>query len=286
MAFSEGHGLRRRRPAVRARHRHLQVPASALPAPTARKLQRATLPTDQETTMATINKQILLASRPQRRSRRAQQLQARRSAAAGAAGRPGAGAPPLPEPRPVHARPHERRQELRRSRSRWTQVMIGGTVGEVVESRHAGFAAGDKVVGMGGWQEYSVVDADAARRAAQGRHHARAAVGLPRRGRHAGRHRLVRPGARSSSRRPARRWSSAPPAARSAASSASWPRRAAAARSASPAAPTSAATSSTSSASTPASTTSSTRTLQSLSRGAEGGLPRAASTATSRTSAA
>ena len=29
------------------------------------------------------------------------------------AGRPGAGAPPLPEPRPVHARPHERRQELR-----------------------------------------------------------------------------------------------------------------------------------------------------------------------------
>ncbi len=38
-------------------------------------------------------------------------------------------------------------------------VMIGGTVGEVVESRHPGFAAGDKVVGMGGWQLYSVVDA-------------------------------------------------------------------------------------------------------------------------------
>ena len=38
-------------------------------------------------------------------------------------------------------------------------VMIGGTVGEVVESRHPGFAAGDKVVGMGGWQQYSVVDA-------------------------------------------------------------------------------------------------------------------------------
>jgi hypothetical protein len=37
--------------------------------------------------------------------------------------------------------------------------MIGGTVGEVVESRHPGFAAGDKVVGMGGWQQYSVVDA-------------------------------------------------------------------------------------------------------------------------------
>jgi len=40
-------------------------------------------------------------------------------------------------------------------------VMIGGTVGEVVESRHPKYAAGDKVVGMGGWQEYSVVDGNA-----------------------------------------------------------------------------------------------------------------------------
>ena len=39
------------------------------------------------------------------------------------------------------------------------QTMIGGTVGEVVESKHPKFATGDKVVGMGGWQEYSVVDA-------------------------------------------------------------------------------------------------------------------------------
>ena len=39
------------------------------------------------------------------------------------------------------------------------QTMIGGTVGEVVESQHPKFAVGDKVVGMGGWQEYSVVDA-------------------------------------------------------------------------------------------------------------------------------
>jgi NADPH-dependent curcumin reductase CurA len=38
-------------------------------------------------------------------------------------------------------------------------VMIGGTVGQVIESRHPGFAAGDSVVGMGGWQQYSVVDA-------------------------------------------------------------------------------------------------------------------------------
>lgn len=37
-------------------------------------------------------------------------------------------------------------------------VMIGGTVGEVVASRNAHFAVGDKVVGMGGWQEYAVVD--------------------------------------------------------------------------------------------------------------------------------
>lgn len=38
-------------------------------------------------------------------------------------------------------------------------VMLGGTVGEVVASKHARFAPGDKVLGMGGWQEYSVVDA-------------------------------------------------------------------------------------------------------------------------------
>ena len=41
------------------------------------------------------------------------------------------------------------------------ETMGGGTVGEVVASRHPGFAVGDKVVGMGGWQQYSVVDADA-----------------------------------------------------------------------------------------------------------------------------
>lgn len=34
------------------------------------------------------------------------------------------------------------------------EVMIGGTVGEVVESKNPKFAAGDKVVGMFGWQEY------------------------------------------------------------------------------------------------------------------------------------
>ncbi|TAK86592.1 MAG: NADP-dependent oxidoreductase [Aquabacterium sp.] len=39
------------------------------------------------------------------------------------------------------------------------EVMIGGTVGEVVESKNDYFKPGDKVVGMGGWQEYQLVDA-------------------------------------------------------------------------------------------------------------------------------
>jgi NADPH-dependent curcumin reductase CurA len=39
------------------------------------------------------------------------------------------------------------------------EVMIGGTVGVVAESRHPGYAAGDSVVGMGGWQQWAVFDA-------------------------------------------------------------------------------------------------------------------------------
>jgi NADPH-dependent curcumin reductase CurA len=39
------------------------------------------------------------------------------------------------------------------------KVMGGGTVGEVVESKHPNYKPGDKVVGMGGWQQYVVVDA-------------------------------------------------------------------------------------------------------------------------------
>jgi NADPH-dependent curcumin reductase len=42
------------------------------------------------------------------------------------------------------------------------QVMQGGTVGEVVESRSSAFQPGDKVLGHGGWQEYSVVTASQA----------------------------------------------------------------------------------------------------------------------------
>jgi NADPH-dependent curcumin reductase len=39
------------------------------------------------------------------------------------------------------------------------EVMLGGTVGQVMASRSPHFVEGDLVVGMGGWQEYSVVDA-------------------------------------------------------------------------------------------------------------------------------
>ena len=39
------------------------------------------------------------------------------------------------------------------------EVMIGGTVGEVVASKNDFFQVGDTVLGMGGWQEYAVVDA-------------------------------------------------------------------------------------------------------------------------------
>lgn len=38
------------------------------------------------------------------------------------------------------------------------EVMIGGTVGEVVVSNNPNFAVGDKVVGLGGWQLYSLSD--------------------------------------------------------------------------------------------------------------------------------
>jgi len=38
------------------------------------------------------------------------------------------------------------------------EVMVGGTVGTVVESRHPGYQAGDVVVGYWGWQEYAVSD--------------------------------------------------------------------------------------------------------------------------------
>ena len=44
---------------------------------------------------------------------------------------------------------------------RLNEVMIGGTAGVVADSRHPAYAKGDHVVGMGGWQQYSVVDGNA-----------------------------------------------------------------------------------------------------------------------------
>jgi NADPH-dependent curcumin reductase CurA len=41
------------------------------------------------------------------------------------------------------------------------EVMIGGTAGEVVASKHPKFQPGDHVVGTGGWQQYAIVDANA-----------------------------------------------------------------------------------------------------------------------------
>jgi hypothetical protein len=42
-------------------------------------------------------------------------------------------------------------------------VMLGGTVGVVEASGHAGFAVGDTVLAFGGWQEYALVAGDALR---------------------------------------------------------------------------------------------------------------------------
>ncbi|MCX6552174.1 MAG: NADP-dependent oxidoreductase [Acidobacteria bacterium] len=41
------------------------------------------------------------------------------------------------------------------------EVMVGGTAGEVVASKNRDYEVGDQVVGMGGWQEYQLVEADA-----------------------------------------------------------------------------------------------------------------------------
>ncbi|MEP7303011.1 MAG: NADP-dependent oxidoreductase [Caldimonas sp.] len=39
------------------------------------------------------------------------------------------------------------------------RVMLGGTVGEVIASAHPGYRPGDRVVAMGGWQQYAMIDA-------------------------------------------------------------------------------------------------------------------------------
>ena len=191
--------------------------------------------------MADINRQIHLVSRPSGEAER-RQLPPRRAAASAT---PGEGQvlvrhhflslDPYMRGRMNDAKSYAQPQPL-------DKVMQGGTVGVVVASKHPDYKPGDNVVGFGGWQEYSIVDAGIPGTLRKVDTSAGAALGLPRRGRHARRHGVVRPDEDLPAEGRARRSSSAPRAARSAAPSASSPRRAAAARSASPAAPTSAAT--------------------------------------------
>jgi hypothetical protein len=49
------------------------------------------------------------------------------------------------------------------------EVMGGGTVGEVVASNNPSFKPGDKIVGMGGWQLYSLDDGQALRKIEPGK---------------------------------------------------------------------------------------------------------------------
>jgi NADPH-dependent curcumin reductase CurA len=57
-------------------------------------------------------------------------------------------------------------------------VMVGGTVGEVVDSKADALRRGDMVVGMGGWQEYFVANRDGARKIDTGRVPAPAYLGV------------------------------------------------------------------------------------------------------------
>ena len=67
--------------------------------------------------------------------------------------------------------------------------MDGGAVGEVVESRDPGFAAGDKVLHMAGWRDEAVVEAQGAQQIARPRGRA---ADIPRQPRADRRHRLFR----------------------------------------------------------------------------------------------
>jgi len=49
------------------------------------------------------------------------------------------------------------------------EVMIGGTAGEVIESRNPAFKSGDAVVGMLGWQQYGCADGKGLRKVDAGR---------------------------------------------------------------------------------------------------------------------
>ena len=141
--------------------------------------------------MPRTNQQIHLVSRPRRRGQR-QQLRARRGGRRRARRGPGAGAPSLPQPRSLHARAHERRQELRPAAAAgpgdagWHRRGGRGIEERALQGRRPG----------GRLRRVAAVQHRRRRRAglaAQGRHHARTALGLPGGGRHARRHRVVRP---------------------------------------------------------------------------------------------
>ena len=92
----------------------------------------------------------------------------------------------LPLARSLHARAHECRA-LICGQCRDRQVMVGGTVGEVMESNNPKFKPGDTVSGYFGWQQYGVSSGNELQKVDRNR----AAVRLSRRGRDAGSDRMV-----------------------------------------------------------------------------------------------
>jgi len=58
------------------------------------------------------------------------------------------------------------------------EPMVGGTVNEVVESRHPGFKSGDIVLGYAGWQDYAVSDGTGLRKLDPGRAPVSTALGV------------------------------------------------------------------------------------------------------------
>ena len=69
------------------------------------------------------------------------------------------------------------------------EVMVGGAVGEVLESRGTPFSSGDIVVGGFGWREYAAADGKELRKIDPD---GRPDLDLPGSARHAGNHRLFR----------------------------------------------------------------------------------------------
>ena len=114
--------------------------------------------------MATINRQIHLVSRPSGEAD-AGSFRLGRAAARRAGRRPGAGAPPLPQPR---SRTCAAAMNDAKSYAQPQPLDAGdagrhGRRGRRIEASRA-IAGATSVVGMGGWQEYAIVDAGSVRR--------------------------------------------------------------------------------------------------------------------------